>query len=48
MRLAALVFVTGTTQAVVTWLQGGLPHDRDGRGEALADLAVARAPRSSA
>lgn len=44
-RLAALVFVTGTTQAVVTWLQGGLPHDRDGLVEALADLAVARAPR---
>jgi AcrR family transcriptional regulator len=41
-RLAALVFVTGTTQAVISWLSGGVDLTRDALIDELARLAVAR------
>jgi AcrR family transcriptional regulator len=39
-RLAALVFVAGTTQAVISWLEGAIALTRDELIEALARLAV--------
>jgi len=39
-RLAALVFVTGTTQAVISWLQGGVSLDREELIEELAKLGA--------
>jgi AcrR family transcriptional regulator len=39
-RLAALVFVTGTTQAVISWLQGDVPLTREELIEELARLGA--------
>lgn len=39
-RLAALVFVTGTTQAVISWLEGTVALTRDELVENLAHLVV--------
>lgn len=43
-RLAGLVFVTGTTQAVVAWIEGKVDLTRDELVDELAALAVARTP----
>lgn len=40
-RVAALVFVTGTTEAVVGWLEGRIDLTREALVDTLADLAVA-------
>ena len=39
-RLAALVFVTGTTEAVMSWLQGTVALTREDLIEKLAELGV--------
>jgi hypothetical protein len=41
-RVAALHHVAGTTQAVVSWLQGALVLDRDDLVAELADLGLPR------
>jgi len=39
-QLAALVFVTGTTQAVISWLEGAVPLTREQLIEQLAHVGV--------
>jgi hypothetical protein len=39
-QVAALVFVTGTTQAVISWLEGAVPLTREELIERLAQVGV--------